>query len=134
MIAVECYGDVSLLKRLFVIFGDTLNALKALGEHPAGTSVLSSNYGLREDKFDFGNNSYVRRLLPEIRTAQSPCQLSRFVVVRINDLGINQIQFLESLENVMPLKRRDEWLYALPMTDTLTVQSKVWITFHLGFA
>ena len=126
-IAKWIFPDSNLLPRLFIISGATSELLEEVERKPAGTWQLTTHSDIFVERFSFGCENYISRLSNE----QSPnsklsCVLSGDAVVRLNGIGVINVEPLSSLDRDTPTRYPNtEWLYAISTDDLIYVQSKV---------
>jgi hypothetical protein len=112
---------------LSVIFGDILKLLEELETNPAGKFPLSSLDAIFATRILFGGTIYIAGLHNESvrKSIRVKDVAAQFVVVWLDTIGITHVEFHSSINSISSRQSGREWVYAIFLSDTLHIQSKV---------
>jgi len=120
-------------QKLSVIFGDTLNLLMELETNPARKISLSSQDAIFATQIRFGDIIYISGLYNESvnnsSLVKAVAEQFKFAVVWLNTIGITRVEFHSSIDSITSWQSDREWVYAIFLSDTLHIRSKVMLLY-----
>lgn len=122
-------------QRLSVIFGDTFNILTELETNPARKIPLSSQDAIFATYIHFGGTRYITGLhnkpIKNSVLVKAVGARFKFAIVWLNTTGITRVEFHSSVDLITSRQSGRDWVYAISLSDTFHIQSKVIFILYL---